>query len=77
MTTALEDLSDQLHASAAIPPGKALYPLYRRKGGPQGLFGLGLKISPPPGILSPDCPARSQSLFLLSYPVNVAKKNPY
>jgi hypothetical protein len=39
----------QHHALAALPPGKARYPLYRRLGGPQALSGLVQKISPPPG----------------------------
>ena len=51
--------------------GKTRYPLYRRLGGPQGRSGRVQKISPPPpltGILSPDRPARSESLYRLSYP---------
>ena len=35
---------------AALHPGKARYPLYRRLGGPQGRSGRVLKISPPPGF---------------------------
>jgi hypothetical protein len=49
-----------------LPPGKTRYPLYRRLGGPQGQSGQ-REISPPPGIRSPDRPARSQSLYRLSY----------
>jgi hypothetical protein len=45
-------------------------PLYRRLGGPQGRSGQVRKISPPTGIRSPDRPARSQSLYRLSYPVH-------
>ena len=55
------------HAPAALPPGKTRYPLYRRLGGPQGRSGWVLKISPPTGIPSPDRPARSKSLYRLSY----------
>jgi len=33
-----------------LPPGKTLYPLYRKLGGPQGRSGQVQKISPPPGI---------------------------
>ena len=36
--------------------------------GPQGRFGRVRKISPPTGIRSPDRPARSESLYRLSYP---------
>ena len=40
----------QRHASAALPPGKTGYPLYRRLGGPQGGSGQMRKISPQPGF---------------------------
>jgi len=49
-------------------PGNTRYPLYRRLGGPQGRSGQVRKISPPTGIRSSDRPARSQSLYRLSYP---------
>jgi hypothetical protein len=58
-------------------PGKTRYPMYRRLGGPQDRSGRVRKISPPPGffllckaiyrIRSPNLPARSQSLYRLSY----------
>ena len=34
----------------SLPPGKTLYPLYRRLGRPQGQPGQVRKISPPPGF---------------------------
>jgi hypothetical protein len=37
----------QYHASAALPPGKTRYPMYRRLGGPQGRSGQLRKISHP------------------------------
>ena len=40
----------QHHAPTALPPGKSLYPLYSRLGGPQGRSGRVRKISPPPGF---------------------------
>ena len=43
-------LDGQLHASAALPPGKTQYPLHRRLGGPQGPSGRVRKISPPPAF---------------------------
>ena len=43
-------MSGQLHALAALPPGKIRYPLYRRLGGPKGQSGRVRKISPPPGF---------------------------
>jgi hypothetical protein len=69
MATALEggERSASRHGRS-LPPGKNRYPLYRRLGGPQGRAGQVRKISPPTGIRSPDCPARSQSLYRLRYP---------
>jgi hypothetical protein len=43
-------LCGQLHAPAALPPGKTRYPLYRRRCRPQGRYGQVRKISPPPGF---------------------------
>jgi hypothetical protein len=40
----------QRHASAALPPGKTRYPLYRRLGGPQGRSGRVRNISLTPGF---------------------------
>ena len=57
----------QRQAPAALIPGKTRYPLYRRLGGPQERFGRVRKILPPTGIRSPDRPARSESLYRLSY----------
>ena len=51
-----------------LTPGKNRYPLYRRLGGPQGRSVRVRKISPPTGIRSSDLPARSESLYRLSYP---------
>ena len=53
-----------------LPPGKTRYPLYRRLSGPQGRSGQVRKISPPTGIRSPGRPARSQSLYRISYPAH-------
>jgi hypothetical protein len=56
-------------------PRKTRYPLYRRLGGHQGRSGQVRKISPPPtGIRSPDCPARSQSLYRLRYPAQKCRR---
>jgi len=68
LTSALDGVGGQRHAPAALPPGKTWYSLYRRLGGPQGQSGHMRKISPPTGIRSPDRPARSKSLYRLSYP---------
>ena len=50
LTSALEGVGGQHHATAALPPGKTQYPLYRRLGGPQGRSGRVRKISPPSGF---------------------------
>ena len=50
-----------------LPPGKTRYPLYRRLGGLQGWSGRTENLVST-GIRSPDRPARSQSLYRLSYP---------
>ena len=61
--------------SCSLPLGKTRYPLYRRLGGPQGRSGQEQKILPPIGIRSPDRPARSQSLYQLSYPAHCYVKD--
>ena len=50
-----------------LPPGKTRYPFYRRLGGPQGRSGRAENLAPTV-ILSPYRPARSESLYRLSYP---------
>jgi hypothetical protein len=40
----------QSHAPVTLPPGKTLYPLYRRLGGPQDWYGWVWKITPSPGF---------------------------
>ena len=50
------------------PRERELCPLYRMLGGPQARSGRVRKIPPPTAIRSPERPARSESLFRLSYP---------
>jgi hypothetical protein len=71
LTWALDGVGGQRDASAAFPPGKTRYPLYRRLGGLQSQSGRVRKISPPTGIGSADRPARSELLNRLSYPGSV------
>ena len=52
-----------------LPPGKTRYPFYRRLGGPQGRYGREEKSRPHRDSIL-DCPARNQSLYLLSYPAH-------
>jgi len=49
-----------------LPPERTQYPLYRRLGWPQGRSGRAENLAPT-GIQSPDRPARSQSLYRLTY----------
>ena len=70
MTAALEDGEwSAERPGRTLPPGKTRYPLYRRLGGPQGRSGRVENLAPT-GIRTPDCPARSQSLYRLSYPAH-------
>jgi hypothetical protein len=50
LTSALDGVGDQRHASAALPPGKIRYPLYMRLNGRQSRSGQARKRSPPPGF---------------------------
>jgi len=50
LTSALEGVGGQRHATAALPPGKTRHPLYRKLGGHQGRSGRVRKISPPSGF---------------------------
>ena len=53
----------QRHAPAALPPGKTRCPLWA----PEPVC-TGAENLSPTGIRSPDRPARSESLYGLSYP---------
>ena len=56
------------HASAALPPVKEIrYPLYRRLGGAPGPVWAAAENLASTGIRSTDSPARSESLYRLSY----------
>ena len=74
MTAALEGGEwSAARPGRTLPPGKTRYPFYRRLGGPQGRsrHAENLVLN---GIRSPDRPARSQSLYRLSYR---AHENPF
>jgi hypothetical protein len=49
LTSALEGVGGQRHVPAALLPGSARYPLYRRLSGPQGRSGRVRKVLPPHG----------------------------
>ena len=68
MTAALEGGEwSAARPGRALPPGKTLYPLYRRLGGPQGRSGQAENHAPPgfdPRTVQPV----AQPLYRLSYP---------
>ena len=67
MTAALEGGEwSAARPGRTLPPGKTRYPFYRRLGGPQGRSGRGGKSRPHRDSI-PHRPARSQSLYRLSY----------
>jgi hypothetical protein len=69
LTSGLDGVVGQRHAPAGLTPGKTRYPLYRRLGGDPWSVWTGVEnLAPPTGIRSPDRPARSGSLYQLSYP---------
>jgi hypothetical protein len=57
----------QRHA-VATPPQKTRYPLCRRLGGPPRPVWMGVENLASTGIPSPYRPARTESLYQLSYP---------
>jgi len=69
LTLALDGVGSQRHAPAALPPGKrpGTHCIGGWVGPRAGPDGRG-KSRPSTGIRSPDRPARSQSLYRLSYP---------
>jgi hypothetical protein len=67
-TLSLTSAIDQGGPDRFTPAQEIQNPFYGRMGGSQGRSGRVRKIAPPIGIRSADRPARSQSLYRLSYP---------
>jgi len=61
----------QSHAPAASNPGKSPVPIVQEAGCAPGTVWTTAENLAPNGIRSPDRPARSQSLYRLSYPVHL------
>ena len=61
-------VGDQHHAPAALPPVKDPVPILQEAGCAPGPVWTGAKKLATTGIRSPDRPARSESLYWLSYP---------
>jgi hypothetical protein len=58
----------QHHAQAALPPEKDPVPIVQEAGWAPGPVWTGAENLASTGIRSPDSPARSESLYRLSYP---------
>ena len=58
----------QHHAPGRFTPGKDLVPIVQEAGWAPGQGWTGAENLAPTGIRSPDRPARSESLYRLSYP---------
>jgi hypothetical protein len=61
----------QRHARPLFTPGKEAVPIVQEAGWAPGPVWTGAENLAPTGIRSPDRPARSQSLYRLSYPTHV------
>ena len=68
MTKALEGVSGQRHAPAALYPGKDPVPIVQEAGWAPGPVLTGAENLAATGIRSPDRPAPSQSLYRLRLP---------
>jgi hypothetical protein len=60
-------VGDLLHAPADLLPGKTRYPIVQEAGWAPGPVWTMAENLAPTGIRSPDRPARSESLYRLSY----------
>ena len=68
MTLALDGVGGQRHAPAAFIPRKEPVPILQEAGWAPGPVWIGAESLAPTRIRSPDRPARSVSLYRLSYP---------
>ena len=64
-------LGGQHHAPAAFTPWKGPAPIVQEAGWAPGPVWIGAENFAPTGILSPDRPARRQSLYRLRYPAHL------
>ena len=73
MTMALEGVRGQCQAPAALYPQKDQVPIGQKAGWAPGPVWTEAENLAPTGIRSPNRPARSQSLYRLSYPAHFFK----
>jgi len=72
MITALEgDEESASRPGRSLPPGKDLVAIVREAGWAPGPVWTGAENLATTGIRSPDCRARSQSLYRLCYPAHI------
>jgi hypothetical protein len=64
----------QCHTLAPLPPGRDLVPIAQEVGWAIGWVWIGMENLTSTGILSPDHPACSESLYRLCYPGPQTKK---
>jgi hypothetical protein len=67
MTSALDGVGAQRHVPAAFTPGKDPVPIVQEAGWAPGPVWIGADNLAPTGIRFPELPARSESLYRLSY----------
>ena len=70
-------VEDLPHAPAASTPGKDPVPIVQEAGCAPGPIWTGAENLAPTGIRFPDRPARSQSLYRLSYRAHIININNY
>jgi hypothetical protein len=68
MTSELDGVGGHRHAPATFTPGKGPVPIVQETGWAPGPVWIGAENLAPTGIRSSDLPARSGSLYRLSYP---------
>ena len=73
LTSALDEVGGQNHASAALPPGKRPIPFVQEAGWAPWPVWTGAENLARTGIRSPDRPDRSESLYRLRYPDPTSK----
>ena len=73
MTTARERGEGSASRPGRFTPGKDPVPIVQEAGWAPGPVWTGAENLAPTGVRSPDLPARSQSLYRLSYPAHTGK----
>ena len=72
LSSAVDEVGGQRHASADLPAGNTRYPLYKEAGWAPGSVWTGAENVAPTGIRSLHRPARSESLYRLKTFITVS-----